>query len=396
MSQIILPLPTPRPAFRFQSLDVMRGIAAVWVFLFHYYFTEGVVRHFPRLHNLFKAGDRAVPMFFVISGFCLALSARTALKRQETPGRLLARRAWRIYPPFWCSILFTVAILELAAFAAPHSGAAAPLESYSAWDWFKIATLTRYFDQSAGIFFGRFGAINGAYWTLAVEFQFYVIVCAAMFTGRHFYRTLLGITAVSLVIYSYEPWYFTCAECGLCLSHWPWFSLGLAVFWLYERDWNPDRLFGRHWQRVTTMLVAAILATIIILGMKSIAIERLVFAGLCAAGIWCMLPLERELSRRFSGDNFAVKGLLALGAASYSIYLIHNPAGFVVRGALKSLLHLEGIGQDIAVVTITTGAGYLFYRCCEEPFQRVLKPRRVDLQPVTAAIPDQTNFRQAA
>ena len=396
MDPVLLASPTSRPAFRFQSLDALRGLAAVWVYLFHYCFTEAVVRHFPRLHNLFKAGDRAVPMFFVISGFCLALSARTALKREEAPSKLLGRRAWRIFPPFWCSILFTVAILELAALAAPHSGVAAPLETYTPWDWFKIATLTRYLDQSAGIYFGRFGAINGAYWTLAVEFQFYVIVCAAMFTGRHFYSTLLGITAISLVIYGNESWYFACSECGICLSHWPWFSLGLAVYWLYERDWNPDRLFGRHWQGLTTTLVAAILGTIIVLGMKGIAIERMAFAGLCAVGIWCLLPLERELSRRFSGDNFAVRGLLALGAASYSIYLIHNPAGIVVRGALKSVLHQESIGLDVLVVGITVYTGYVFYRCCEEPFQRARKSRRDERQPVAVQIPANREVRKAA
>src|SRR5947209_659017 len=95
---------------KYKLLDPLRGLAALWVFLFHFHFSEAFQHTLPLAHRLFKMGDLGVPMFFVISGFCLTAAGRRAIVKAESAGAFLYRRALRIYPPFWCSIV-VVALL---------------------------------------------------------------------------------------------------------------------------------------------------------------------------------------------------------------------------------------------------------------------------------------------
>ena len=61
-----------------------------------------------------------VPMFFVISGYCIAASAEATIDRGESAGSFLAPRVWRIYPPYWFALLgflLMVAGLDAAGLA---------------------------------------------------------------------------------------------------------------------------------------------------------------------------------------------------------------------------------------------------------------------------------------
>src|SRR5258707_14126470 len=94
---------------KYLTLDILRGVAALWVFTYHFpFYTAESVN--PTLLKFFHLGHLGVPMFFVISGYCLMASARTVRRRNETVTSFLFRRMLRIYPPFWCSVLVVVAV----------------------------------------------------------------------------------------------------------------------------------------------------------------------------------------------------------------------------------------------------------------------------------------------
>ena len=89
------------------------------------------------------------PLFFVISGYCIASSLDSSRRKGTPPTRFLARRLWRIFPPYWAS----VAVIALLVMALDRLGlawlhrTAVGLELASPFDlnraqWFGNLTLT--------------------------------------------------------------------------------------------------------------------------------------------------------------------------------------------------------------------------------------------------------------
>ena len=81
-------------AHRFSSLDGLRGICALTVVLFHCnnFFHKGPV---------FQHGFLAVDVFFILSGFVIALTYENELKSGLAVRLFLIRRAQRLLPTYW-------------------------------------------------------------------------------------------------------------------------------------------------------------------------------------------------------------------------------------------------------------------------------------------------------
>jgi exopolysaccharide production protein ExoZ len=111
--------PTPRHAGNtpYRLLDAWRGVAALWVVLLHI-----------RLHGLpaplyaFSVGGLlGVPMFFVISGYCIANAAMRSLDKSQPAAHFVRARLRRIYPPyFFASLAAALFSLLLTALIAHH------------------------------------------------------------------------------------------------------------------------------------------------------------------------------------------------------------------------------------------------------------------------------------
>ena len=104
-------------------------------------------------------GNFGVAVFFVISGFCIQLSyARSA---QAGFRAFYIRRFFRIYPPYLVALLFFAVV-----FPPTRLGFA------KLWDWAQFGShllLVHNFDARA------FDGINGAFWSIAVEVQLYLL-----------------------------------------------------------------------------------------------------------------------------------------------------------------------------------------------------------------------------
>src|ERR1700733_5961474 len=104
-------------ASRVTSLDSVRGLAALTVVVCHYLillagtpFAEHVSPWlaYPPL-SLFKTAYGAVVLFFVLSGYVLALSLRSESNTPSWSG-FAVRRFCRIWPPYAATILISFAI----------------------------------------------------------------------------------------------------------------------------------------------------------------------------------------------------------------------------------------------------------------------------------------------
>ncbi len=150
-------------ASRFQELDVLRGLAAVAVLLFHY-LTRYDQKYIPRGDVPFGFADGAygVHLFFVISGFVIFMT----LSRCKTASEFLVSRLSRLYPAYWAAALLTCAVGTWWPLPGQH---------------YTVMQLLTNLTMLQG--FGRVAPIDGVYWTLNVELCFYAVMLALFASG---------------------------------------------------------------------------------------------------------------------------------------------------------------------------------------------------------------------
>ncbi|MBU1800849.1 MAG: acyltransferase [Actinobacteria bacterium] len=157
---------TQRPA-RFQLLDYLRFIAAAMVVVMHYT-VNGIANG--KVTSLSpndwatpwaKYGYLGVSLFFIISGFVITKSAHGKTARQFAVGR-----AVRLYPAFWVALIFTS---TLALFLANE----------------KMEVTGKQIAANFTMLSTKLGQplVDGAYWTLVYELQFYAMIFAFLFFG---------------------------------------------------------------------------------------------------------------------------------------------------------------------------------------------------------------------
>lgn len=365
---------------RYEILEPLRGIASLWVFLKHYHFSAAFITQAGFLHEFIKVGGLGVAMFFVISGFCLALAARRSVEQGESPLKFLGRRAWRIYPTFWASIVFILLLrgcvmLVVPASITPFGPKLPAVPSYTWLEWLKVLTLSQQFDPKFGNWFSRFSQVNAAYWSLAIEFQFYIIVSLALYFPKYFYRILGILAAVTIPFAIWNKLFFYSVHTGIFLAYWPWFALGIATFWLLEKGLTPERFLGQRAERIAWLYGGLIVLTVAVLAAYKIRINHFTFAGATAVGIWLSTSVKHrpvdsqgELERLIY--QFVFQPLAVLGAMSYSLYLVHNEAYYSLQRLMMWQGVKFGVVADLLVACGTLIIAYLFYRGCELPFLR--------------------------
>ncbi|MCC8392602.1 acyltransferase [Paraburkholderia sp. MMS20-SJTR3] len=158
-------------------LDAVRFAAALIVVLYHY--TAYDLR--TGIYPVTRYGNLGVPLFFIISGLVIAMSLEAA----ATPVRFLVNRATRLYPAFVVCSAITVAYVAF----------------FTSGPFFTVRDVLVNLTMFGELLHGRL--INGSYWTLAVEWVFYLLMfglwCGA---GRRalplFLWAWLAISAVGI------------------------------------------------------------------------------------------------------------------------------------------------------------------------------------------------------
>jgi peptidoglycan/LPS O-acetylase OafA/YrhL len=151
-----------KPQGTIAPLDGVRALAFLLVFDIH-------INHAgvwgdgnnPWISAFFSVGRTGVTLFFILSGFLLFLPYTQVLlfeKDWPPPKIYYIRRILRIFPAYFFS-LFILVMFTQPSFIQPHN-------------WRQLVpflTFTMGYYNSSGL-------INGPYWTLAVEFQYYLIL----------------------------------------------------------------------------------------------------------------------------------------------------------------------------------------------------------------------------
>lgn len=330
---------------RYVSLDHWRGIAALWVVLFHAFNVWLAIN--PSLLPqpfawLFYHGWLGVHLFFVISGYCIAERAAREFSTTRSANRFLLDRMLRIYPPYWAALLFALllnaaALLTPGVTPLPYDGNTGPFQ------WFQAVSATE-------PWFGYPSYLLVA-WTLAYEIGFYLIAAACLRLAIRTGRSAAGWVLAAIV---------TCigvSHLGAIvplLGLWPQFMLGVAVWLLVNR---PGLLLLRN-AAGTALLAGAVLLGTVWHADISVCV---------ATGFGGLLLLLHPVDAAIASSRWL--GWLGwCGTFSYAIYLIHAP----VVGKVRNLLgrwwpptNPSSLWVPFAATACGLLAAWVFYRQVE-------------------------------
>jgi peptidoglycan/LPS O-acetylase OafA/YrhL len=355
-------------------IDAMRGFAALLVAYFHcrqvawvgmqsFHQSVGHALNFSSIvaYLTFPIawGSAGVPIFFVISGYCIHRGA--ALRLAQNPGYQLdtvnfwARRFARIYPVLLAALLLTFA-LDWISFQLPpvnHKLREIGLQAF----------LVNLFSLQ-GVAGKTYGS-NGALWTLSLEVQFYVIYPLLFALRRRIGMTpVLAIVALVNVVSAYalerhDIQFFT--------SYWFSWTLGAWIADVKART-TSDAQPASKW-------LYAAAAAFVALGCAAFHYGQYGAFQLWALGF--AFYLYKALDRR-AADTPVSRVLSRLGDFSFSLYLIHLPI-FIL---LSSLLYRSALQQSIwpsfGFMLVAIPIAYVFYRLVELPAMKwsaSLKPK---------------------
>jgi peptidoglycan/LPS O-acetylase OafA/YrhL len=335
--------------------DGLRGLAAMAVVLRHFYPQHGLFPPYPAstptpLFILFHQGYLRVQVFFVLSGFVIAYSLRSAYVTPSYMARFAFRRSLRLDPPYWIALAIVISSICLPRLVL-HKNPAMPFTISG------VLAHMFYLQDLVGM-----PNMLGLSWTLCLELQFYL--CFAVMLGI---SQRIADTKIPLIS---KP------TMALALVFLPLFlvSLLVRIDWL---AWPVPGVFVPYWCE----FFAGVLCCWCLLGAISgwwfgvFAIT--ITLALCKA--WqptlvtvlataCLILFAGRRNKMSSWLNVAP--IQYLGRISYSLYLMHGAvAGFFLILVFK-LIPDAGrfalLWMPIAIL-ISLCAAHLMYVCVERP-----------------------------
>jgi peptidoglycan/LPS O-acetylase OafA/YrhL len=370
-------------ARRIEFIDYIRGVAILSVFMYHclaasYGFStlswDRLFRSFsvaPSFIALLPLhfGWIGVPIFFVVSGFCIHISFQ---QQGREWGSFFIRRFFRLYPAYLAALVLFTLLYDN--------------KTRDAWLQF-VSHVLLIHNYNSQTFFG----LNAAFWTIAVEVQLYLLYPLLLFLVARFgwkstllfvgifecfargwkaaYETMQGLSGYDYPVlfnkllpnFNYVDTPSMAFLNASPLAYWFSWSLGAFVADAFLKKQEIPLAKGRlwFWSFVVVIayfvrplypfffLFAAVLATII------------VARYLSGTGPKLQLPdFWREQIRR-------------VGLYSYSIYLLHQPLLEMLGRGLTRLFpeiypfvkFLCCVGLWLAILPLAA----LWYRFIEAP-----------------------------
>jgi peptidoglycan/LPS O-acetylase OafA/YrhL len=323
---------------RLHSIEALRGLAALGVTWFH--LTNGYPSDDP-VRASGSYGWLGVDCFFVISGFVIPYSLYVANYQITGFGRFLARRLVRLEPPYLVSVAVVI-LLQFASSYAPGFRGADPHYSVT-----QISAHLLYM-----IPLTSYDWIGVVYWSLAYEFAFYIT--AGLLFSVLWKRHLLLTAALSGAVFI----------AGFALTH-TWnarlllFLFGIAAVRFYVGRDPP-------WQ--FAVCIAANAGIIVLTGAT---LSALVGAITALMVVFVKIPAWRPLT--------------ALGAISYSLYLIHVPIGgrIVHLGERFIRGQVQELAISLVALVLSLMCAWVFYRAIEVASTRASK--KIALKPAPSS-----------
>lgn len=333
---------------RFYELDFLRFLAAFSVLLFHYSFrghAEGNYSplSFPFLAVVFKYGYLGVNLFFIISGFVILITAQKKNAFEFTVSRIC-----RLYPAFLAGATITV----VAALVFQNERFIVNAKDY-------LLNLT--------MISGYFGVrqVDGVYWTLLIEIKFYFLVFLLVLVRKiNYLETALWVWLVVSVLARYLKLPFH-LEFFLIPLWSCYFIAGATFFLISQKGVRPHRILMLVFSFILCFRQAAVAAVDSSMNYQT---QYSIPVITCVLLIFFILFFLISIDKiGFSPNN----KLIALGALTYPLYLIHQNLGYMFFERFSGVVN--GWLLLILVSSLAFILALLVYHFVERPLSKFIK-----------------------
>jgi peptidoglycan/LPS O-acetylase OafA/YrhL len=333
------------------SIQALRAVAAMAVAVAHIVSYElerklGIPNPVPGA----QLGGAGVDLFFVISGFVMVYASERFFRRTSRPEEFFLRSFARIVPLYWVttSIILVYLLLQYGSLQAVNFSLKAVIASY----------LFIPYPQTDGFM----APVHGVGWTLNYEMFFYLCFCLVLPLGRRRAVAaaaflLAGLVAVNHAWGLPQPLGYLAQP--IILE----FALGMLI-----------ALAMREGYRLPVIACAALVvsgAAGFLLSYWHGEIDRLVISGIPAA----LIVAGVALAGPTLGSGPLSRGIVFMGDASYSLYLVHPIAITLPRKLLGVRPDLVGGPMFYVALLLIVAliAACLVYVLFERPVTRLLQ-----------------------
>lgn len=313
---------------RVNELDFLRVVAIAAVLLYHYTFRGYAgdnmsVVPFLEFVPVTKYGYLGVHLFFMISGFVILMTAASGDLR-----KFIASRCARLYPAMWACC--TITYIATIAMGAGHF--TATFNQY-------IVNLTM-----MNSFFG-IAAIDGAYWSLIPEIEFYGAVALVLAVRQIARAEMLLLTAISVLglaaIFSVRT-----SKLAFLLEYLPYFAADAFYYLIWANGPSLAR-----WVGVGISWALAVRECVSFMVTVSAYYRTPMSPWVGAAIVTAFFVVFAAVATRSTGRLGAMRWTAA-GAVTYPLYLVHENLGFMLFNALYPTLDRFLLLAGITVATV--------------------------------------------
>ncbi|MFL5482645.1 MAG: acyltransferase family protein [Gemmatimonadaceae bacterium] len=353
------------------EIDGLRFVAILSVYLYHlsaFVLVKEVALRSASSRSivaqLLGQGNVGVELFFVISGFILALPFASHYLRGTKRVLLRAyflRRLTRLEPPYILSML--IFFLLLVAYVGKSAAALLP-------------NLLASLSYTHNLIYGTHSTINTVAWSLEIEVQFYALVpiLARVFSIRNDAKRRASI-AVAIALSMFVQTVFNApaeSRFNLCILNFlQYFLCGFLLADFYIVDWQSAPTVAPRWD-VVSLLGWPLVPMIWMHAQTS---------------RWLLGPVTLVLycaafKGRFSRKFFSATWITSIGGMCYTIYLLHfQLISFVGRHTIglttSNSFAATFAWQFIMITPFVLGACSVYFLAIERPCMRPDWPARL-------------------